>query len=348
MIERICGNLLDADVEALVNTVNAVGVMSKGIALQFKKAFPENYKAYKKACDAGLVEPGRMFVFEVGALHHPRYILNFPTKRHWKGKSKIEDIKSGLDALVEEVKRLNINSLALPPLGCGNGGLDWSEVSQLIEQAFADLPEVQVLMYEPAGAPDPDKVRDRTNRPRMTVSRSVVLALMNRYLLPGYDDRLSLLEAYKLAYFMQEAGQSLDLQFEEGQFGPYADNLRHVLNRLEGHYLQGIGDGRSKPATPIELLPGAAEEAEVYLKDHSSTEECFCRVAELIEGFETPFGMELLSSVHWVATRKDARAKTDLEAAVAGVQGWNERKARLFRREHIAAAWRRLHELEWL
>ncbi len=348
MVERTRGNLLDADVEALVNTVNTVGIMGKGVALQFKKAFPENYEAYKRACQAGQVETGRMFLYDVGVLHRPRYIINFPTKRHWKGKSRIEDIESGLAALVKDVKRLNIESIAIPPLGCGHGGLDWNEVSQLIEQAFADLHSVRALLYEPSGAPDAAKMRIRTKRPRMTPSRSVVLALMHRYLVPEYGYLLSLLEAYKLAYFMQEAGQPLRLRFEEGLYGPYADNLRHVLNHLEGHYIRGIGDGRNEPTTSIELLPGAAEEAEGFLKDHSSTEECFARVAELIEGFETPFGMELLASVHWVATRKDPQAKTSVDAAIAGVQAWNERKARMFKREQIEAAWQRLRELEWL
>src|SRR6516162_7903389 len=119
MVERVSGNLLDADVQALVNTVNTVGVMGKGIALQFKKAYPENYRAYKKACDAGQVQPGQMLTYDLGGLQNPRYIINFPTKRHWRGGSKIEDIESGLVALIKEVERLKIESIALPPLGCG-------------------------------------------------------------------------------------------------------------------------------------------------------------------------------------------------------------------------------------
>src|SRR5262249_16330762 len=155
MVEHTRGNLLDAEVEALVNTVNTVGVMGKGIALQFKKAYPENYKAYKKACAAKQLAPGRMFVFDLGSLQNPRYIVNFPTKRHWRGRSRVEDIEAGLGALVEEIKRRGIGSVAVPPLGCGNGGLDWSQVSQLIDRAFTDLPEVRVLVYEPTGAPSP-------------------------------------------------------------------------------------------------------------------------------------------------------------------------------------------------
>lgn len=153
MIEFKQGDLLKADTEALVNTVNTVGVMGKGIALQFKQAFPENFRAYKKACDAKQVQPGQMFTFATGNLFNPRYIINFPTKRHWRDKSRLEDIKTGLRALVVEVQQLGIQSIAIPPLGCGNGGLDWSDVKPMITAAFASLPDVRVFIFEPMGAP---------------------------------------------------------------------------------------------------------------------------------------------------------------------------------------------------
>jgi O-acetyl-ADP-ribose deacetylase (regulator of RNase III) len=122
--------------------------MGKGIALQFKQAFPENFQQYKKACDAKEVQPGRMFSFPTGKLFNPKYIINFPTKRHWRDKSKIEDIQTGLKALVAEVQQLGITSIAIPALGCGNGGLDWVEVKPLIKSAFAELPEVKVVVFE--------------------------------------------------------------------------------------------------------------------------------------------------------------------------------------------------------
>lgn len=149
MIEFKQGNLLEENAEALVNTVNCVGVMGKGIALQFKQAYPENFRQYEKACKAGEVQPGRMFTVATGNLFNPRYIINFPTKRHWKNNSKIEDIKSGLVALVQEVPSLGITSIAIPPLGCGNGGLNWADVKPLIVSAFAQLPEVRVIIFAP-------------------------------------------------------------------------------------------------------------------------------------------------------------------------------------------------------
>ena len=147
MIEYKQGNLLEEETEALVNTVNCVGVMGKGLALQFKGAFPENFQNYKQACEAQKVQPGKMFITSTDKTF-PRYIINFPTKRHWRGKSRIEDIEAGLKALVVEVERLNIKSIAIPPLGCGHGGLSWTVVKPLIIAAFAELPDVKVVIFE--------------------------------------------------------------------------------------------------------------------------------------------------------------------------------------------------------
>lgn len=152
MIRYTTGDLLGAEVDALVNTVNCVGVMGKGIALQFRHAWPENYEDYRRACDKQEVRPGRMFIYDTGRLVKPRFIINFPTKRHWKEKSRIEDVVTGLDAMVAEIRARGIRSVALPPLGCGNGGLDWGAVRKLIEDKLRDLEDVEVLIYEPTPA----------------------------------------------------------------------------------------------------------------------------------------------------------------------------------------------------
>jgi O-acetyl-ADP-ribose deacetylase (regulator of RNase III) len=348
MIEWVSGNLLEAKVEALVNTVNTVGVMGKGIALQFKKAFPENDAAYRRACQLGKLVPGDVLVHQVGGIVAPRYILNVATKEHWRGRSRMEWIDKGLARLVDEVKALKINSIAVPPLGCGNGGLAWSDVKPKIERAFRALPDVHVLVYDPKGAPAPARMMDRTKKPELTISRAALLALMGRYMVPGYDYLLSLLEVQKLSYFLQEAGQPLKLAYEKGHYGPYADNLRHVLSLIESHYIRGWGDGANRPGTPIELLPGAADDADRYLSDDRVVQERFERVSRLIEGFETPLGMELLASVHWLATREKAEAIGGLDAVVRGVQAWSPRKAKLMKPIQIRAAWSRLHEQNWI
>ena len=348
MIEFKKGNLLATDAEALINTVNTVGVMGKGIALQFRKAFPENYEKYKKACDEGRVAPGQMFIVDRESLTNPHYIINFPTKRHWKGKSKVEDIKNGLAALVAAVNKLGIHSVAVPPLGCGLGGLSWEKVYSLMEGAFAKAPDVRWMVFEPSGASEAKDMVNKTKRPEMTKGRAALLGLVDRYLVPGYDYPVSLLEIQKLVYFLTESGEHLEqVTFEKAPYGPYADVLRHVLEKIDGHFISGYGDGKNKPDVPINLLPDAAKEAEQYIKSHPDTQRRFERVVKLIEGFETPYGMELLSTVHWVATKENPRAKESSDIALEEIRKWNTRKAKVMRPAHIKAARKRLKEQGW-
>ena len=343
MIEFRRDNLLEADAEALVNTVNTVGVMGKGIALQFKKKFPENFKAYARACKNGEVEIGEMFTFPLDKLTNPRYIINFPTKKHWRGKSRLEYVRDGLDGLVREIERLNISSLAIPPLGCGNGGLDWeAEVRPLIEKALCRVPEVRAYVYEPSTTSGPVVMGTAGPKPDLTTARAAMLGLIAAYKASHYT--VGRLVAQKLAYFMQVAGEgSFNLEFRTGKFGPYADELKFLLQTLEGHYITGLGDLSGK--SEIELLPGAEQEAESYLRDHPETEGHLEKVAELIEGFETPYGMELLATVHWAAAHKDA---TTFDEALRVVQDWSPRKGDLFGKEHVAVAWEHLKEKGWM
>lgn len=336
------GNLLDVKVEALVNTVNCVGVMGKGIALQFKQAFPKNYLNYKEAAEAGEIEPGRMFIFETAKAEGPKYIINFPTKRHWKEKSKISYIKSGLLALVEEVKMRGIKSIALPPLGCGNGGLSWEEVSPLMHAAFAALPEVEIVLFAPAGTPVSASMPISTAKPNMTLGRSVLITLMNRYKSQDYE--LTKLEIQKIAYFMQAAGQPLKLRFSRHKFGPYADNLNHALEPMEGHYIRGYGDRTT--ATEIQLMPDAANEAFDYLKSNTEALQRLEKVTSLIQGFETPYGMELLSTVHMVVC-ENPRSASSVDQAIADVHAWSDYKRKTFPAEHIIVAWERLRNQGW-
>jgi O-acetyl-ADP-ribose deacetylase (regulator of RNase III) len=343
MIELARGNILDADAEALVNTVNCVGVMGKGIALQFKKAFPDNFRAYEAACRHEQVRPGSMFVFETGRMLNPKYIINFPTKRDWRSRSRYEDIEAGLRALIDEVRHHNIHSIALPPLGCGLGGLDWKRVRPMIEQAFSSLPEVQVRIFEPKGAPKAEDMPVGTVKPRLTIARALFISLMQQYGRHAY--RLTLLEIQKLAYFLQESGEDLRLRYIKHLYGPYAHNLNKVLEVLEGHYIQGYGDTQ-KPDVEIDLQPGAAEKADAFLQQHPAGRHRLERVADLVDGFETPYGMELLSSVHWLAVHE--QSAVDADDAIAKMHEWNDRKRKLFKPEHIRLAWERLQAEGWV
>ena len=346
MIERAQGNLLDAPAEALVNTVNTVGVMGKGLALQFKRAYPKNFREYEAACKRGAVEIGAVFVHETGQLH-PRWILNVPTKRHWRQPSRLDDVRRGLAALVEEVEARGIRSIAIPPLGCGAGGLSWSVVRPLIEAAFVPLEDVLVYLYEPGQTPDARSMPNRTSRPKMTPGRAAILTLASSYLARGLSISLTTLEIQKLAYFMQEAGETLRLEYKAHHYGPYADALRKVLEVMEGHFISGLGDDASKPDVEIELLPGAREEAEDALRNATSTRKHIERVVELIEGFEDPYGLELLATTHWVMAH-DANAARTREEAARAIASWSARKAAVLRPEHIVAAWDRLHATEWI
>jgi O-acetyl-ADP-ribose deacetylase (regulator of RNase III) len=343
MLEIAEGNLLEAQADALVNTVNTEGVMGKGIALQFSKKFPAMFEEYRRACKAGEVQPGRMHVYEQGEMFQPRYLINFPTKRHWRSPSRLEDIEAGLASLVEEIRKRKIRSIALPPLGCGNGGLDWADVFPRIQAALAPLTEVQVLVFAPKAA----DIVHRTERPAMNASRAIVLKICRQY--PALDYQLTLLEIHKLLYFLQEAGEPLRLRFAKETYGPYADNLRHLLHRFEGHFTLGFADGRNKPDTEISLLPGADEAAETFLAENAESSLASLgrlkRVAALVEGLESPFGMELLATVHWVAVHEGARG---LDAVISAVHGWNARKQKLMSREHIALVHQRLTSQGWL
>lgn len=332
------------DVDAIVNTVNCVGVMGKGIALQFRNKWPENNRAYEAACKAKEVRLGRMFVFDSGGLVKPNYIINFPTKDHWRGKSSLESIREGLRDLVAQVKRLRIRSIGVPPLGCGNGGLEWSEVRPLIEGAFAELPDVEVRLFEPAGAPDPKSMEVKTRRPRMTAGRAAILKVLDTYRALEYG--LSRIEVQKLAYFLQEAGEELKLSFVKHQYGPYSEELRHALNRMEGHFIRGLGDGVVE--AEIEPVEDALAEAEAFVKasGHAVLEKHVERVSQLIEGFQSPYGMELLATVHWVATREPG--VHTYEQVLGAVKSWNERKASIMQDAHLRAAWDRLLEQRWL
>ena len=344
MISFKTGDLLAEDAEALVNTVNCVGVMGRGIALQFKKAFADNFRAYAAACKRGEIAPGRMFVFETGGLTNPRYIINFPTKRHWRGASRIGDIEAGLDALVREIEDRGIASIAIPPLGSGLGGLNWGEVRPLIEGALRGFDDLRVVVFEPGGAPEGDKMARNRRPPKMTKGRAALIGLMHRYLGGFLDPFVTLLEVHKLMYFMQCAGEPLRLHYVKATYGPYAENLRHVVNAVEGHFVSGYADGGDQPDKPLELIPGAVEEAAACLERHPETRARFDRVAALVDGFESSFGLELLATVHWVVDREAARTG---DAIAEGVHAWNERKRRFSRRQ-IRIATDRLREQEWI
>lgn len=355
MINFYEGNLLQAGTEAIVNTVNTVGVMGKGIALMFRDSYPQNFKAYAEACKRKEIEVGHMFVVENRALEgidNTQWIINFPTKKHWRNPSKIEWITSGLIDLKRVIIEKNIHSIALPPLGCGNGGLDWNEVRSEIERVLGDLNDVAVIVYEPT-----DKYQNVAKRKgveALTPARALIAEMVRRYWVLGIE--CTYLEVQKIGWFLErtikemQVKDPLDLRFVADKYGPYSDRLRHLLDGLDGSYLHC--DKRLGDAGPTDTIWFDEERkpfVDAYLMqlEVEPLKEVLDRTAERIDGFESPLGMELLSTVDWLTTR--ANCEFTVDEIREGLSKWPagqlaaERKQRLFDDRMIELA---LHKLQ--
>jgi O-acetyl-ADP-ribose deacetylase (regulator of RNase III) len=349
MIEFTRGNLLDAKVDALVNTVNTVGVMGKGVALMFKEAFPENFKDYETACRKKAVKIGKMFVTE--RLLSPRWIINFPTKEHWRNDSKLEWIDAGLADLKRVIIENGIKSIAIPPLGSGNGGLKWEDVRPKIEAALNPLKDVTVLVYEPTD--QYQNVAKRSGVEQLTPARALVAELVRRYWIVGIE--CSLLEIQKLAYFLERSIEilkiknPLDLRFQADKYGPYAPRLTHLLDGLDGSYLHcGKRIGDASPLDVIWFEDSKRDKVAAYLRsgDAKAYLPALEITAKLIDGFESPLGVELLATLDWLAQKDGIRLER--AAVKEGLKTWtggeksSERKLRLFDDRLIDLALERL------
>ncbi len=339
-IEYKTGDMFDEPTEAIVNTVNCVGVMGKGVALEFKRRWPENFRAYKRLCDAGDLSPGKMFVFENGALvgeGHHRYLINFPTKLHWRAHSKIEFIEKGLDDLVKQVDRLGIKSVALPPLGCGNGGLDWSDVRPLIESKLEPLSDVRFVVFPPGC--NAAAVPEQHGIPKdLTVGRATMMVAFAE-LEKFFGGHLTRLTAQKLAYFMQVMGAEFGLRFEKAQFGPYSENLHSAFRAMEAkRYISGYSDNDRKVVVTAATFAASNE----YLKSEGiDVAPMLKKLSLLIDGYETPYGMELLSSVHFLSAVEGITTQPEMSKAL---EAWNDHKRKNFSRSAVSAALERLRE----
>lgn len=348
MITFTQGNLLEARVEALVNTVNTVGVMGKGIALMFKERFDDNFRRYAAACKAGQVQTGKMFVTPVHELDGPHWIVNFPTKQHWRAPSRLEWVVEGLQDLRHFLVEQQVKSIAIPPLGAGNGGLPWAEVRAQIERALGDL-DIDILVFEPT--PQYQNVAKRAGVENLTPARALIAELVRRYWVLGME--CSLLEIQKLAWFLEREIQRLglpplDLRFEAHKYGPYADRLRHLLDGLDGSYLHA--DKRISDADPLDVIwfdDGRKSLVQSYLQSEAKAyAPALEATAALIDGFESPFGMELLATVDWLLNCEGV-APT-VPAVREGLQHWRAggeaaaRKNRLFDDRAVGIALARL------
>ena len=339
MMKFLQGNLLDAQAEALVNTVNTVGVMGKGIALMFKTAFPANFRAYEAACKANEVRVGKMFVTENRTFDGPRWIVNFPTKKHWRQPSQLDWITEGLNDLKCFIREHEISSIALPPLGAGNGGLDWADVKSEIKRAFADLEDVQILVFEPTEKYQ--NVAKRSGLEKLTPARALIAEMIRRYWVLGIE--CTYLEVQKLGWFLERSIESmdiadpLDLQFVADKYGPYSDRLRHLLDGLDGTYLHC--DKRLSDAGPSDTIwfdEERRKHVDLFLQqdENSQLRKVLDLTAQRIDGFESPLGMELLATVDWLIVRE--HCEPSLMGIKQGLVKWPAgssaatRKLRLF------------------
>lgn len=343
---------MESGAEALVNTVNTVGVMGKGIALMFRERFDRNYQLYADACKAHDVRVGHMFVTEPAELGGPRWIINFPTKQHWKTPSKLEWIDDGLQELRRFLLDQNVKSVAIPPLGAGNGGLDWPTVKARIEAALGSLSDTEVIVYEPSN--EYQNVAKRTGVEKLTPARALIAELVRQYSVLGMD--CSLLEIQKLAWFLERHVKNLQLRnplkfnFKAHRYGPFALNLSKLLDSLDGSYLHS--DKRIADADPSNVIWFDDERKQLvqaFLKSEvKDLVPALEATVELIDGFQSPFGMELLASVDWLVSQ--AGTPPEVGAITAALANWpaenavgaGARKSRLFDASSIAFALEKL------
>lgn len=324
MIHYITGNILDSKAQALVNTVNTMGVMGKGIALQFKKEYPNNYKAYEKACKEGKIEVGKMFVSEDSSTASgEKIIINFPTKTNWKKPSEYKYIEDGLDSLITTIQERKIKSIAIPPLGAGNGGLNWAKVKQLIEEKLQDL-DVEIYVFEPTL-----QIQEHLKKERVKLTDARALLLYVLYDLVKNGEYVSEFSSEKVCYFLQKFGAKkyFKLTFEPNFYGPYSGKVRFVLNAINGSYLMGYSDMDKKPFEPLTLVSDAYEDVKRHVESDSELVNIGNKAIIFLRGFYSDFALELLSSIDYIATKENT---LDKQIISQGLEKWNSRKRSLF------------------
>ncbi len=326
MIQFIEGNLLESKAEALVNTVNTVGVMGKGIALQFKNQYPNNYKLYEKACKAKEIQVGKLFVTEDSSLLEGRkIIINFPTKTDWRKPSEYSYIESGLKELARIITEHGIKSVAIPPLGAGNGGLDWNVVKRIIEKNLTGL-NCDIQIYEPNAI-----IREamKKERVKLTPARAMMLSVL--YDLVRNGEFVSEFAAEKATYFLQRFGakEQFKLDFQPNFYGPYSGKVKHVLYYLNGSYITGYSSKDKKPFEELGIMFDGEKEVNEYLEqtDNLAFKEIADKTKAFLTGFYSAFGLELLSTIDYIMSEKKI---STLEDVTRNIESWSDRKKSLF------------------
>ena len=320
MIKYLTGNMLDSEAEAYVNTVNTAGIMGKGIALQFKKAYPNNFKAYEKACKDGKINIGKLFVTKDTSINSgEKYIINFPTKKSWRKPSEYEYIEKGLADLLHVIDFYKIKSIAIPPLGAGNGGLEWQKVKELIIKYLSET-DIEVLIYEPSS-----DIREKLKKERVKLTAARALLLYVLYDLVRNGEYVSEFSSEKVAYFLQRfgAGKYFKLKYQPNFYGPYSGKVRFLLNVLNGSYIMGYSDINKKPFDPLTVIADGLTEVKEFVEAKPELREIAEKTTEFLTGFYSDFALELLSSIDFIAQEEKSLERDLIKKKL---EGWNNRK----------------------
>jgi O-acetyl-ADP-ribose deacetylase (regulator of RNase III) len=324
MIQYITGNILESSAQALINTVNTLGVMGKGIALQFKNAFPNNYRAYADACKKEEVFTGKLFVTKDRNLAlGEKIIINFPTKEDWRKPSEYSFIDSGLTDLIKVIEEYQIKSIAIPPLGAGNGGLKWEKVKQIIEEKLSTL-NIEIFVYEPTV-----QIKEylKKERAKLTDARALLLYIL--YDLVKNGEYVSEFSSEKVCYFLQKFGAEkyLKLSYSPNFYGPYSGKVRFLLNVLNGSYIMGYSDMNKKPFDPLTVVADGYNEVIHYIENKPELYDIAKKTIDFLNGFYSDFALELLSSIDYITTKN----KTfDKDIISQKLEEWSDRKRSLF------------------
>ena len=323
MIHYLEGNILESNAMALVNTVNLEGIMGKGIALQFKKQFPNNYKLYKKACEDGTIGVGKLFVTKEQTVFGLKIIINFPTKTDWRKPSEYSYIEEGLDDLIRIVGDYHIDSLAIPPLGAGNGGLNWEIVKTMIESKLGPL-RIDIMVYEPT-ARIVEKMK--SERVKLTPARALLLYVL--FDLVRHGEYVSEFSSEKVCYFLQRFGAEnlFKLKYEPNYYGPYSGKVRYVLNALNGSYIMGYSDMNKRPFESLSLVVDSFDEIETFVESDDNLKEIARKTMAFLDGFYSDFGLELLSSIDYLMRQYGTISVDDIYNHLSQ---WSHRKGKIF------------------